>query len=167
MRLQKFCLLRIIGYNVYDVLIYCGKTESGENCTGSYAVLKLIETLPQHKSYKLFFDNWFCSLALCLELRQIRFLIIATIRSDRIKSPPLVWERDLKKKGSGAYAYRTDIKSGISVLKWYDNTRVQMCSNYSDPAPTITIKRWDRKENKEIEISCPSIVAEYNTYMGE
>ena len=57
MRLQKFCLFRIIGYNVYDVLIYCGKTESGENCTGSYAVLKLIETLPQHKSYKLFFDN--------------------------------------------------------------------------------------------------------------
>ena len=52
------------------------------------------------------------------------------------------------------------------VLKWYGNNCVQMCSNYGDPAPTSTIKRWDRKENKEIEISCPSIVAEYNTYMG-
>ena len=41
-----------------------------------------------------------------------------------------------------------------------------MCSNYSDPAPTSITKRWDRKENKEIEISCPSIVAEYNTCMG-
>ena len=106
-------------------------------------------------------------MALCLELRQMRFLIIATIRSDRIKSFPLPCERDLKKRESGAHAYRTDIKSGISVLKWHDNARVQMCSNYSDPAPTSTIKRWDRKENKEIEISCPSINAEYNTYMGE
>ena len=41
-----------------------------------------------------------------------------------------------------------------------------MCSNYSDPAPTGTIKRWDRKENKDFEISYPSIVAEYNAYMG-
>ena len=53
---------------MYDFFIYCRKTESGEKCTGSYLVLKLIETLPQHKNYKPFFDNWFCSLALCLEL---------------------------------------------------------------------------------------------------
>ena len=47
---------------MYDFLIYCGKTGSGEICTGSYAVLKFIEALPQHKNYKFFFDNWFCSL---------------------------------------------------------------------------------------------------------
>ena len=70
---------------MYDFFIYCGKTESAEKCTGSYAVLKLIEALPQRKSYKLFFDNWFCSLVLCLELRQVGFLTNATIRSDRIK----------------------------------------------------------------------------------
>ena len=33
---------------MYDFFIYCGKTESGEKCTGSYAVLKLIETLPPY-----------------------------------------------------------------------------------------------------------------------
>ena len=94
------------------------------------------------------------------------FLIVATIRSDRIKSCPLSCEKDLKKKGRGTHVYRTDLNSGMSVLRWYDNKSVQMCSNYSDPAPTSTIKRWDRKENKEIEISCPSVVAEYNAYMG-
>ena len=141
MGLQKFCLFRIIGYNVYDIFIYCGKTESGEKCTGCYAVLKIIGTLPQHKSYKLFFDKWFCSLALCLELRQMGFLTIATIRLNRIKSPPFPCEKDLQKRGRRAHAYRTDIKSGMSVLKWYDNTRAQICSNYSDPAPASTIKR--------------------------
>ena len=129
-------------------------------------MLKLIETLPQHKNYKRFLDNWFCSLGLCLELCQMGFLTIATIRSNRIKSCPLPCEKDLKKRERGANAYRTDLNSGMSVLRWYDNKCVQMWSNYSDPAPTSTIKRWDRKENKEIEISCTSLVAEYNAYMG-
>ena len=74
---------------MYDFFIYCRKTESGEKCTGSYPVLKLIETLPQHKNYKPFFDNWFCSLALCLELWQMGLITIATIRSDRLQSCPL------------------------------------------------------------------------------
>ena len=51
-------------------------------------------------------------------------------------------------------------------MRWYDKKCVQMCSNYSDRTPTSTDERWDGKENEEIEISCPSIVAEYNTYMG-
>ena len=101
---------------------------------------------------------------LCLELDQMGFLTIATIRSDRIKSCLLTCEKDLKKRGRGAHAYRTDLNSRMSVLRWYDNKCIQMCSNYSDPAPTSTIKRWGRKEKKEIEISCPTIVAEYNTY---
>ena len=54
----------------------------------------------------------------------------------------------------------------MSVLRWYDNKCREMCSSYSDPAPSITIKRWDRKENKGIEIRCTSIVPKYNTYIG-
>ena len=49
---KNFVRLGSLGI-MYDFFIYCGKTESGEKCTGSYAVLKLIETLPQHKNYKL------------------------------------------------------------------------------------------------------------------
>ena len=126
---------------MYDVFIYqCGKT-GGEKCTGSYAVSKLIETLLQHTNYKLFIDNWFYSLALCLELRQMGFLTIATIRFDRIKSCTQLCEQDLKKRRREAHAYRTDLNSGISFLRWYINTCVQMGFNYSDPAPTSTIKR--------------------------
>ena len=64
-----------------------------------HKLLKLIETLPQHKNYKLFFDNWFCSLALCLELRQMGFLTIVTIRSDRIKSSPYHVKKNRRKGG--------------------------------------------------------------------
>ena len=107
----------IIGYNC-DLFVYYGKTESGEKCTESCAIK---QDTPQNKNYKLFFDNWFCSLALCLELIQMGFLTIATIRSDRIKSCPLPCEKDLMKRGRGAHVYRTDLNSGISVLRWYDN----------------------------------------------
>ena len=87
------------------------------------------------------------------------FLTIATIKSDGIKSCPVPRKKDLnwmKKRGRGAHPYRTDLNSGMhSVLRWYDKKCVQVCSYYSDPSSTI--KRWDGKENKEIEISCSSI----------
>ena len=83
---------------------------------------------------------------LCLELDQMGFLTIATIRSDRIKSCLLPCEKDLKKRGRGAHAYRTDLNSRMSVLRWYDNKCIQMCSNYSDPAPTSTIKRRGKEK---------------------
>ena len=53
---------------MYDFFITVGK-QSGEKCTGSYAVLKLIKALPQQKNYKLFFGNWFCCLALFRAVR--------------------------------------------------------------------------------------------------
>ena len=74
------------------------------------------------------------------------FLTITIIRSDRLKLCPLPCEKDMKKRGRGAHAYRTDLNSGMSVLRCYDNKWIQIWSNYSDPAPTITIKRWDGRK---------------------
>ena len=91
-------------------------------------------------------------MALCLELHQMGFLTIVTIRLDRIKSCPLPCEKDLKKRGRGAHAYRTDLNSGMSVLRWYDNTCVQMCSNYFDPALTSTIKRYYQRYCSQTQI---------------
>ena len=52
----------------------------------------------------------------------------------------------MKKRRRGAHAYRTDLNSGMSVLRCYDNKWIQIWSNYSDPAPTITIKTWDGRK---------------------
>ena len=89
---KNFCLFRIIRYNVWLLYLLWVKR------TGSYVVSKLIKAFPQQKNYQLFFDNWFCSLALCLELRQMEFLTIVTIRSDRIKYFPY-HEKKLCRKG--------------------------------------------------------------------
>ena len=84
---------------MYDFFFYQGSsTAEGQKCTGAYAVLRLIETLPQNQNFKLFFDNWFCSLQLCLQLKSLGFQVTATIRADRVKGCPLPAEKDLKKK---------------------------------------------------------------------
>ena len=45
---------------------------------GSYVVLKLLETMPKYQNFKLFFDNWFSSITLCLTLKDCAYLATAT-----------------------------------------------------------------------------------------
>ena len=39
---------------------------------------------------------------------------------------PLPAEKDLKKKGRGTHACKTDANSGLTVTRWYDNKCVQL-----------------------------------------
>ena len=61
--------------------------------------MKLIDTLPRHKNFKNLFHNSFCSLPLCLSLKEKGFLTVATIRSDSVQKCPLPCKKDLKKTG--------------------------------------------------------------------
>ena len=101
---------------MYDFFLYQGlSTADGQKRTGSNAVLRLIEKLPKNQSFKLFFDNWFCSLQLCLQLKSLGFLVTATIKADRVKECPLPTEKDMKKKGRGIHAYKTDANSRLTL----------------------------------------------------
>ena len=153
---------------MYDFFLYQGATTSadGQKCTGSYVVLKLSEGLPKHQQFKIFFDNWFCSLQLCLQLKSMGYLVTATVRADRVKKCPLPSEKELKKLGRGAHAYKTDANSGLTITKWYDNKCVQMASTYCNPDASAPVKRWDRANKRYIEINCPTVVHEYNKNMG-
>ena len=77
---------------MYDFFL-CSGSSSKIKCTGSNIVMKLLETLPKGENYKLFFDNWFCTLDLLLQLKEMKILTTATIRMDRIKGCPLVAEK--------------------------------------------------------------------------
>ena len=112
---------------MYDFFLYSGSS-SKLKCIGSNVVMKLLETLPKGENYKLFFDNWFCTLDLLLQLKEMKILTIATIRMDRIKGCPLVAEKDLKKQGRGSTCYMVDLNSGITVLRWFDNKCVQIAT---------------------------------------
>ena len=113
---------------------------------------KLLEHLPSQQHFKVFFDNWFCSIPLCLSLKENGFLITATIRADCTKGCPLL--TDKVKQGRGSHCLRTDANSALCVTKWCDSKSVNLITLYIQPAKIETIKR------------CPKVVKEYNNYMG-
>ena len=154
---------------MYDFFIYTGaedKNGKKVSVTGPYVVHKLIDALPQNQQYKVFFDNWFCNLDLCIELKLLGFLVSATARSDRIKKCPLLAEKDLRKQGRGSFDYRTDMSSGLAVVKWLDNKCVHLCTNYVNPIETSEVRRWDKSAKKYVQVTCPAVVKEYNKSMG-
>jgi len=150
---------------MYDFFLYTGKVKNNK-VTGPYVVIRLLETLPTMKNFKVFYDNWFSSIPLCLALKNSGYLATGTLRADRMKGCPLPTEKDLKKEGRGSHSFRTDANSGITITRWFDNKCVQLISNNVNPETTNKIKRWDRQSRSYVQIDCPTVVEEYNKYMG-
>ena len=112
-------------------------------CSSSYVVKRLVEGLPKNENYRLFFDNWFCTLDLCIILKRMGFLFTATIRKDRMKG----CENEMKKMDR--------------VTHRYDKC-VNVCSNYANPEPFLPVKTWDRANKKHIKINCPDVIKDSN-----
>ena len=131
-------------------------------------VMRLCEHLPHHENFKLFFDNYFTSLALIKELYSIGILSLGTIRGKRLMGAQtlLLSEKCLKTMGRGSYDWRVDASFNISVIKWQDNSVIQLASLFIGTSIGGKVKRWSSKDKKTIEIDCPSIVHEYNKFMG-
>ena len=86
---------------MYNFFLYSGSV-NGQKYTGSYVVLKLLETLPKYEKFKIFFNNWGFFIPLCLALKDCGYLATATLTADRTKGCPLPAEKDLKKQGKGS-----------------------------------------------------------------
>lgn len=54
----------------------------------------------------------------------------------------------------------------ISSVVWKDNKIVTLLSSFTGELPFSQVKRYDKKEKKSIDISCPNVVKEYNRHMG-
>ena len=93
-------------------------------------------------------------------------MVTATARSDRLEKCPLQADKALKQQGRGSHDYRTDMNSGIVLVKWLDNKCVHVCSTYVNPEESVEVQRWNRKGKKYIKVKCPKVVQEYNKNMG-
>ncbi|KAJ8930270.1 hypothetical protein NQ314_016937 [Rhamnusium bicolor] len=54
----------------------------------------------------------------------------------------------------------------ISSLIWKDNISVTLISSFAGKNPVSRVRRFDRKEKKNIDVDCPYIITEYNRHMG-
>ncbi|MCL4125853.1 UNVERIFIED_CONTAM: hypothetical protein GTU68_039532 [Idotea baltica] len=154
---------------VHDFIIYTGKgtIEDTENIgLSSSFVLKLTEDVPKKQNYKVYFDNWFSSLALTSILKDQGILCVSTVRHNRLKGTLFKDTKQLKMEGRGSFDYCVEKVSDCIAIKWHDNKEVHLLSNYAGIEPLDKCSRWDGKLNKKIEIDRPFAINEYNQYMG-
>lgn len=153
----------------YDFVMYDGQgpcvVESCGFQSGDF-VVKLCETLPKQQEFTVYFDNWFTCFELQLLLKSWGIWSVGTVRSNRLRNCTLKSESELKKEGRGSVDSRYDSKNGISVVRWMDSSAVQLSSTHVAVEPVSTIRRWDRKQHKYVQIPCPAIVRDYNQHMG-
>ena len=142
---------------MYDFFFYTGAT-GNEKCHGPYVVKGLVDGLPKNVNYSLFFDNWLCTLDLCIMLKRMGVLSTATIRKDRMKDCDLPSENEMKKMVLGTHRYKCDLNSGLVIVRWYDSKCVNICSNYANPEPFSPVKRWDQVNKEHRIINCPDVI---------
>ncbi|KAK7135513.1 hypothetical protein R3I94_014246 [Phoxinus phoxinus] len=154
---------------VYDFEVYTGKgtvtNERGLGVAGE-VVLRLVSEVPKGLNYKCFFDNWFTSPELIVELKKMGILTVATIKRNRLRGCTLKSDKELSKAGRGAYEVKYEKTSGMSIVKWYDNKAVLLASSFIGPEPVERCRRWSKEKKEYVEVDRPHIVKVYNHNMG-
>ncbi|KRX49859.1 PiggyBac transposable element-derived protein 3 [Trichinella murrelli] len=154
---------------VHDFWMCDGMAPKVENSMGFFAadvVIKVCETLPKHKGYKVFFDNYFAFLELQEALLRDGIHSVATIRSNILRGCPVMLSNELKRKSRGATDFCCARDNKLCVVKWFDNREVILASTYKCVDPVEPVRRWDKRQRQFIDVPCPQIVKEYNQFMG-
>ena len=125
---------------MYDYYLYCSKEDRPpvdyhQLSASAQSVVQLCYNLPRHAGKYVFFDNWFTTLDLLFHLKSISLQAIGTIRANILQSCPLIPAKDLKKQERGAVDSRVDNNSGLVIVRWLDNSALQLASNFIGVEP--------------------------------
>ena len=156
----------------YDFSFYKGKDPEIEANIIPHAlkfqaakfVWKLLDGLPDHQNFKIYFDNYFNSLELQAAILRRGIHSIGTIRANRLRGCILRSEAELKREGRGAVDSCFDTQNSIYVVRWYDRRAITLSSTFCSTEPIGTCNRWNKLNKSQIELSCPKIVQESNSY---
>lgn len=170
---KVWVLCGVSGY-AYDFEVYTGKVdncviESETDCGASgNVVVRLARSIPSGLNHKLFFDNYFTSPELQIQLAKRGIQSVGTVRSNRIPQCTLRSEAVLKQMGRGSIDEKTALVDGIkiSAVRWHDNKAVTLLSTYAGSDPVSEVVRWNRKTKSYEKVKCLRIVSIYNKHMG-
>ncbi|XP_070385990.1 piggyBac transposable element-derived protein 3-like [Dermacentor albipictus] len=117
----------------HDLELYQGKgtgvsAQHAHLGLGGSVVMRLVEAMPKGKNLKCFMDNYFTSVPLILQLKEMGILASGTIRANRLLKCCLKSEKELKKEGRGSMDEKVSTKGDIAIVRWQDNGVVNMTS---------------------------------------
>lgn len=128
--------------------------------------MKLLVAVPQQHHLSVYTDNFFTSLNLLDALKAQGFNGTGTIRANRLQNCPLIDAVKMTKKPRGEYDFRSDSTSGLIIVRWHDNSIVNVASNYLGIQPLTNVTRWSSAMKKTITIPQPALITQYNRGMG-
>lgn len=155
----------------YDFLIYQGASTGLDKNKlkifglGGSVVLQLSERL-QKEGHKLYFDNYFSNYQILQILKSKKIFAGGTVRINRFNNPPLLNDKELKRKGRGAHDTIGSTDGDVVLTKWMDNRSVVLASNFVAVGNEDTVSRWDKNNKTYVDVKRPEIVRLYNHSMG-
>uniref|UniRef100_A0A3P8S7U4 PiggyBac transposable element-derived protein domain-containing protein n=1 Tax=Amphiprion percula TaxID=161767 RepID=A0A3P8S7U4_AMPPE len=170
---KLFCRASSCGI-IYDLLLYQGAstffsvTLSEQEQVlplGAKLVTALCKTIALPQLSVVFCDNYFINFNLVQSLHAtLGIKCIGTVQPNRMSGALLMTDKELMKKGRGAFDYRS--AEGVITVKWFDNKCINLLSNVCGIEPLSTVKRWSKEAHTKINIPCPSLIPAYNDHVG-
>lgn len=108
------------------------------------------------------------SLPLLEHLAKEGVLSLGTVRRNRISNCKLPTDKEVSKKECGFSMEFVANVDGIDISNviWKDNKIVTMVSTFVGEMLKSQVGRYDKSNKRYVNIDWPSIVGEYNRYMG-
>ncbi|XP_045456089.1 piggyBac transposable element-derived protein 3-like [Melitaea cinxia] len=132
---------------------------------GSAVVKKLLSVCTDPRAHAVYFDNFFCSMQLLIDLKSQGFRATGTVRDNRTKKCPMT-KQEMKKKDRGYSDHRFDKNNEILCVKWHDNNVVCLLTNFDTVEPFVKTNRYSKKEKAKIAVNQPRLIHNYNKNMG-
>ena len=101
----------------------------------------MLPTVDNPSFHVVYFDNFFTSYSLLVQLREKGFRATRTIRDVRITNCPLKPAKEINKMKRGTYDYRFDTENKIIAVRWKNNKSVALAFNFDRIKPLATTKQ--------------------------
>lgn len=133
---------------------------------GAAVVLHLMKRVGDSRGHELYCDNYFSSYYMLQILKHKGIMATCTARVNRFTRPPLLSDKDIKKKPRGFAEEICSTDGDVTMVKWLDNKPANLASNFVGIGEKDMVKRWSKTEKRFIEVERPEIVKKYNHAMG-
>ena len=151
------------GY-ISEFYAYTGKEgDNTEVNLGAKVVMSLTKKLTG-LYHHVYFDNYFTSISLLINLLKIGIYNCGTMRTNRKGSPD-----DLKAVAKKGFTERGQSKiwqyNNVTISVWQDTKPVVVAATNCDPTASNSVTRKQR-DGTQITVQSPPSVTLYNKYMG-